>query len=313
MHTSSSYTASVINQYPESVMYGEPLEHIAHMIASSSSLYMLNGTITQPLYANNLQSYGIRYLTNLFLCQLWNIDVLTLWKYNSKHISTLWQCPSTPDISVVKRGKLAADFNDVTNGLKSCSPKLVSLCNGASLRATKTIRMSMSMVRDVFAAFKNLKIIHLLRDPRAMIDSNVRRHEIGVDVNIDKFKRRAREICKLMLNDLRESSILKMSYPGQILTARYEDMVDDPILSAKRMYEFLDIPFTRSVRKYVQQKNSNSGTRSALWRTHISKEHLEIVNQHCSELYKELGYPKFDTLDEVRNLDITGYTSIGHE
>lgn len=258
----------------------------------------------------HFQGMATEIFKSILTCKFEDLDVKTLAKVSSNILETKKIPLVCKDVPLLKKSRNTsyADI-DVTpslvKALKHCLPTLTSICSKASLIAIKSIRMNATIGQNTLDMFENAKIIHLLRDPRSMLDSNVRRNEMGVR-NVTVFEKRAKMMCDAMLRDVRYSDKLKQSYPGRISTVRYEDMTKDPVGVAKDMFKFFDVPFTDIIKERVGSisvdNKNNSTIRATVWRSHISQEHLDLVNQHCGELYKDMRYPEFKTLSEVKNL-----------
>ena len=55
--------------------------------------------------------------------------------------------------------------------LSTCVPILRSTCSRSSLRAAKAVRAQMMSMDILLAADPDIRVIHLLRDPRAVVSS----------------------------------------------------------------------------------------------------------------------------------------------
>lgn len=178
--------------------------------------------------------------------------------------------------------------------IHSCLPFLVEKCKKSKIVVQKFIRMTMDMAKLLLHGNQNLKLIHLVRDPRAMLDSQVRKRDSGAHI-LSTFKGRAHYMCQQMLSDLQLAKELKRVYPDQIYTVRYEDMIDVNKTTIKNIFQFIDIPFSKNDDVYVKQTSRQSSSKNSThlivpWQKHISLQNLNIVNSFCSPLYKELGY-----------------------
>jgi len=61
-----------------------------------------------------------------------------------------------------------------------CVPILRSVCQRSSLRAAKTVRAPMLSMAALLAADPDLRVVHLLRDPRAVVSSRRDAHDDSV-------------------------------------------------------------------------------------------------------------------------------------
>lgn len=177
----------------------------------------------------------------------------------------------------------------------------------AKIRLMKFIRLTMSAAFSVLQKLDNVRIIHLVRDPRAMMDSQLRKDDMGVS-HFETFVERTIEMCRHMRNDLRVAGMIETKFPGVIYPLRYEDMVSDPLAVAKEIFEFIDEEFIETVEKYVLEKSiesdHNSTARESVWREHITEPHLKAVDKYCGDLYETLGYIPLNTVEEIRDTNI---------
>lgn len=198
-------------------------------------------------------------------------------------------------------------FSTMKEPIEKCLPLLTYKCREANLRLAKFIRMSMEMAGKLLKSNRDIRVIHLLRDPRAMMDSQLRKNDMNVNV-FQTFKWRTRYMCSRMQKDLSFSAQLKIQYPDRIFTLRYEDLVDDPLKTGQRIFDFIEIPFSSNDKQFILSTSIdtklNATYRANIWRDHISQRHLDVVNTYCKNLYKKLGYVSFNSVDSVRNLHL---------
>lgn len=203
----------------------------------------------------------------------------------------------------------------VKSEVESCLPRLTSKCKHAHIRLTKFIRMTMEMTEEVLTKFDNIRIIHLLRDPRAMMDSQLRKKDMQV-TSFPVFKSRTHYMCSRMRMDLIIAGKLKRIFPGRIFTLRYEDLVDEPLHTGQRIFNFIKVPFTHRDENFIVstsiEASKNSTYKANVWRDHISQKHLTTVNTYCSELSRRLGYISFKYVYDVRNLKLPDHFKYNH-
>lgn len=108
-------------------------------------------------------------------------------------------------------------------------------------------------------------------------------------------------MCKTMLNDYYIAKSLKEEYPECIFTVRYETLQDSKFETIANMFEFLELPFLDSVKKFIRGEERNS-SKLPDWRKHISQKHLDVVNKYCEGLYEIFGYTALNSTKEVRNV-----------
>lgn len=189
--------------------------------------------------------------------------------------------------------------------IRKCLPLLTENCEKAQIVIEKYIRMTMEIAQILLENISNLKIIHLIRDPRAMLDSQVRKKDSGAQM-LSVFDGRAQYMCGQMVKDHNLAKELKKQYPGQVYTLRYEDMVDTPVETAKHVFDFIDVPFTDRDKSHVEKYSRpsvavNGSVPLNSWRKHIEPQFLNIVDRHCSPLYEEFGYLKFKEYRDIKD------------
>ncbi|KAH3893701.1 carbohydrate sulfotransferase 1-like [Dreissena polymorpha] len=321
MHTGSSYTATVLEQHPGSFWESERLHYLHESSMGKNArhgrtIQFLNGT-RRDLFTDDYVELAAYTVHNLVNCHHWNLDIGTLDFYSNP--ITMKHFEKSHDYFLcIANGKVSEEFvqdrilpvERINSAqIEKCYPRLVEQCRKSSLGVYKFIHLEMRSVELLLKRYEssNLKIIHLVRDPRAMLDSHVRKNEMGIADNLTNFEDRAKLICGQMMEDSIIGDELKQQYPGKILSLRYEDMLDQPITKVKEMYDFIRIPLSESVKKFV--KESTHSTEFPSWRRHIALEHLLLTERHCQTLLARLGYVRLKDIETVRNTRVADHTS----
>lgn len=194
---------------------------------------------------------------------------------------------------------------------KPCEEQL-ELCAQATSIVTKVARISMSLTPYLLDTLPNLKIVHLLRDPRAIVTSRLkafahsRRNVTGT----------AASLCLAMKSNYLESIRLMSIYPKRIYQVFYEDIALDSVAIFEKLYEFIGYSFNRDdyttilekTRSMSQHKyfnfsayGRNSTMTARKWRTTITVKQLRQINAVCSSVYRLLGYPAIETEEELHD------------
>lgn len=202
------------------------------------------------------------------------------------------------------RKRPSETMNVTTEDIRFClrNSDLRVNCQNATVVMNKYIRMTMNMAQQILrqrSETEDIKIIHLYRDPRAVLDSQVRRNNLNV-THFPNFVKRAKSMCNIMLEDYVLAETLKEEYPGRIYTLRYETMLNRPIETIRKLFEFLGLQFLSTDEKFILEEGEDS-SRFPKWREHISQQHLEVVNMFCSKLYPLFHYVPMTNIKEVRN------------
>lgn len=186
----------------------------------------------------------------------------------------------------------------------NCLSPLFDQCQRSSVVAVKVIRLDMSLVEELLRADQDLRVIHLVRDPRGMMESYRR---IGVPKQTNEQMRISADIaCKRMLEDCIARRRLGTMYPGRTLLVRYEDLATatDRVLSD--IYNWLlNLAVPESVRKgmnsqlYAHSQDGSMGTKrkngtatAYKWKHTIDGKYLAYVNKTCRHVLHLLNYDK---------------------
>ncbi|XP_060069399.1 carbohydrate sulfotransferase 1-like [Ylistrum balloti] len=192
-----------------------------------------------------------------------------------------------------RRWKLA--FPECNGNWKGCPEKYERHCSMRSSIVIKEPRLSISFASNLLDTFSNLKIIYLLRDPRAIMNS---RAQLNWGFG-------AISLCNKMTYDYIESGKLKEVHPGRIYTVFYEDITTNPIETVRKIYDFAGYDYnayeqlrltkmtSSSEKGEAGNTNRRNSTETAFaWRNKIKENVLKETDKACSHLYSEIGYPQ---------------------
>ncbi|XP_053392797.1 carbohydrate sulfotransferase 1-like [Mercenaria mercenaria] len=187
-----------------------------------------------------------------------------------------------------------------------CTDYLRKLCLESRHRVLKTIRTPLSWFHGLMGEFPNMKIIHLVRDPRAILTSQRRfgecaRGKHGGLAGCTKF------VCSSLEDDLTTFEMFSKLFPNRIFRLKYEDVALKPIAKTKELYHFLNLKYTDATEKYVENITMSGNNKSFVldtvvpnsidmidkWRTKISDELLETVQTMCRYVMNQLSYYHF--------------------
>lgn len=200
---------------------------------------------------------------------------------------------------------------------EGCMARVLSQCSVARSRVTKVARASMSLISSLLDPLPNLKIIHLIRDPRAIMNSRFR---IWLRTSKDLLDA-SRSLCTKMTEDYSESRRIETKYPGRIMTVFYEDLALNSDKTVKNIFDFLGYTFLEkdNIRLHrmteansIAPKNArnfnthrlNSSVTAGSWRVTGLGAITMLANQVCSALYSPFGYPSLSSPRELRDTNI---------
>lgn len=148
------------------------------------------------------------------------------------------------------------------------------------------------------------KIIHLVRDPRAVVES----------LKSLKFFRRPHDpirelswfvkaICHQMEYDVKIGNLMRTSFPDGYKLIRFEDLAQNPLLVANELFKFAGLEMLDTIKEWLHVKtksqNGDGGAYSTSrdskkvisnWRTKMSAENLKIVEKYCGSVMRQLEY-----------------------
>ena len=172
---------------------------------------------------------------------------------------------------------------------KVCLPHLVKTCKDKPIKVTKVLRQNMTVLADILKDFPKLKVVHLLRDPRGIINSRLALNWPwwGGPLNISK---EARLLCTKMREDIRQRQELEKRFPGLTMEFVYEDIAQNPMTYIPALYNFTGISMTNSTKSFILQMTSTSGDIAAKWKKKMDTEIKELIDKECEDLYKITNY-----------------------
>lgn len=194
--------------------------------------------------------------------------------------------------------------------------KLDRHCRHSEFRAAKLNYLpQISDVTHLMAADDvNVKVVHLVRDPRATTSSRFR-STAGLVRHIHHFDEISKDICNRMYhNVVFANQRLIQQVPNKFMRIRYEDLALDPIYTIEKVYDLIGRPLTAEVRQWVQQATTakskeasqarvpsdafgtrrNSSATVEAWRQWMSPSESRVVEKNCAKVMQLLGYLPLD-------------------
>ena len=181
-----------------------------------------------------------------------------------------------------------------------CANKLKTVCEQSPIRIVKTIRLQLSHIRHLLDEFQWLKIVHLVRDPRATLLSQ--RRVANCNDKHGGIKGCAREHCRRQENDLKEFDILARKHPGRISRVLYEDIATNPIETSHKMFDFIGATFTPLAQEYIYNitlagnedngvigtTRKNSSAHIDAWKNTMQSDFVNNTNKLCDFVLKQV-------------------------
>lgn len=279
----SSFFGELFNQNPEVFFLYEPVWHVWQ------KLY--------PGDAMSLQGAARDLLSALYRC-----DLSALQLYNTagaKNISTLGIFGASTNKVICSSPICSAYKKDVVGLVddkvcKKCPPQSLSMleeeCHKYNTIVIKGVRIfDINVLAPLMVdPSLDLKVIHLVRDPRAVANSRIKsrhgliRESLQVVRSRDPRIRRVpfidpghklnkkdgsdyhaigamEVICSSMGKTLRTALNPPSWLKGNYMVVRYEDLVMDPIKTVRQVYGFVNLSVSPEIEKFSLNMTSGSG------------------------------------------------------
>lgn len=191
-----------------------------------------------------------------------------------------------------------------------CLVRFWHSCQVSRLRIFKVIRLPLRALFSLMRKFKDLRVVYLVRDPRAVLMSQAAHFGHAP---------KPEDYCGMVLDDARHMELLREAFPGRSVTVRYEDICNDPLQWTRRLYRALELTMTPRVEGSVRRMTSATGVKEGVytsfrsdsreaankWRTKISYAVVQRVDAVCEEVYKWLGYKAVPSETVLRNSNVS--------
>ncbi len=190
--------------------------------------------------------------------------------------------------------------------------------------AIKTIRLrDILTIKDLLLdPDLNLKILHLVRDPRGVMNSRTKLRKSLKDRRRYNTAEEARVICEHMDRNsgYQDQVWLKDRYH----LVRYEDVAEQPLKLAEEIYKFVGIDMPSSVADWLRQntdhraggqygRTRNSTKTAHQWRSEIEFSKVMAIQRSCLGTLSDFGYipvkgnadlknPEYKTLAKLPDL-----------
>lgn len=194
-------------------------------------------------------------------------------------------------------------IDELHTQVSPCVHHLEYSCKMAATRAVKAIRLDLTFVRELLRTSSlNIKVIHLVRDPRGMLLSR------KVTQKRPLTAEHALKTCVRLFNNVREFRLLQQEFPGTGLQVRYEDLVTKPLDIAKLIYKHsaIDSKLAKEYLRIWLRKTNDPGNNGIFntyrpnstaeaydWLTKLNSHDRQFIESfpECSNVIRELEYP----------------------
>ncbi|XP_042191750.1 carbohydrate sulfotransferase 1-like [Callorhinchus milii] len=325
----SSFMGQLFNQHPGIFYLFEPLYHVQQVFTNAS------GRIRNALDRRALLGAHRDLLSNLYDCDL-NFLENYMKPMPKDHETTMFfrrgasNALCEPPVCASYWDSREVEEHLCARKCKSLNLTLASqACQKRSHVAIKTVRIP--EIKDLRLLTEdprlNLKIIHLVRDPRGILTSRMgtftdhfRSWKIW---NATGRKPHSVDLSQITMTckDLSNSAETGLSRPawlkGKYMLVRYEDLAREPFKKAKEIYNFIGLDIDSNVKKWLLHNTNGSSTATGnykytttrnstataeRWRLNLSFDIVQMVQNLCNDTLTQLGYRQVDSVKELRNV-----------
>ncbi|XP_057691759.1 carbohydrate sulfotransferase 6 [Corythoichthys intestinalis] len=319
----SSFVGQVFSQHPSVFYLMEPAWHIWTKLKNSGAqaLRMAVRDLMRSVFHCDFS------VTEAYLPERYNVSSLFMWSHSRALCSP-------PACSLTPRG----DFSNQTQCLKTCEAMghqgVQDACVSYSHVVLKSVRVF--ELESLYPLFEDpsldLRIIHLVRDPRAVVRSREQSAKAFVSDSAVVLEQRsipAAEVQYQVMQEICQSHVriseraLQTPPPflkGRYKMVRYEDVARNPQEEIRAMYEFVGLDMTNqmegwiyklthgkgkgSVKEAFQITSRNAADVSQAWRTTLPHNKVKRIQEVCKAAMSLFGYTTVNSDKEQKKLDI---------
>nr|XP_060644155.1 carbohydrate sulfotransferase 4 [Anolis sagrei ordinatus] len=319
----SSFVGQLFNQHPDVFYLMEPAWHV-----------------WATMHQNNVKvlHMAVRDLVrSIFKCDMSVFDAYMPEKRNK---STLFQWEasralcSPPACSSFQRGDIVTK--------KACRPlcarypfsTIEEACQTYSHIALKEVRIMdlRSLLPLLTDPSLDLRVIHLVRDPRAVFHSRTRNGTApalslgsrivsrgrGLPKEPEPFTV-MREVCHSQVEIFETQRILPSTLQGRYHLVRYEDIARDPLAKAAELYAFVGLDFPPTLQEWVHNITHGPGLGRAAfdttardaedvaqaWRSGLPYAQVAMLQDICQDAMRLMGYQQVASEEEQQDMGLS--------
>jgi len=223
-------------------------------------------------------------------------------------------------MTIIVGGEAWTQYTNCRKGHKAsvavCLAGIQRVCRNATHRVSKVVRLTLDNFRSVLARLPNLKLLHLFRDPRAIMNSRLTTswYQLPSDSAVHKD---AVSMCNRIRYDLNCSVDMRQRFPDRFAVIMFEDLLEDLLGNTLNLYKYLGYDTTtlpekvtnisKAFRMPDKIENAPNGQFSNWWRKRLPYKIVQIVQNACSDVMQDLGYQLFHSHEEQQNFNNSAY------
>ncbi|XP_053741933.1 carbohydrate sulfotransferase 6 [Synchiropus splendidus] len=319
----SSFVGQVFSQHPSVFYLMEPAWHLWTKFPkpSAQTLRMAVRDLVRSVFQCDFS------VMEPYLPERHNTSSLFMWSH-SRALCSPPACSLTPRDKISNQSVCARTCD--ARGLG----KVQEACGTYSHVVLKEVRFF--ELESLYPLLQDpsldLRIIHLVRDPRAVMRSREESARAFVSDNAVVLEQRAipqtdvqyqvmQEICRSHVR-INERAVLKPPpfLKGRYKMVRYEDVAQSPLEEISAMYDFVGLEMTAQLEEWIYEvthgkgkgsrkdafkiTSRNAADVSQAWRTTLSHRKVKRVQQVCGSAMSLLGYRTVNSEKEQKKLDV---------
>ncbi|KAK7498151.1 hypothetical protein BaRGS_00010739 [Batillaria attramentaria] len=301
----STFLSYILALVPGAFFFFEPLRpHVMRTTLGVDVIMSYKAIGARELNLSQLSRYevgALNILHNVFNC---NIQALPVTDFLSSHLATHGNART---LAACLTPMVTDTYLNLPHYLQ-CLVDFWWQCKNSSLKLVKAIRLPARSVFSLMRRDPDLKVVYLVRDPRATLLSQ--RALFGHAPTPQEF-------CRMVSDDMAHMLLLQKIFPGRAVTVRYEDVAEDPLGLTARLYKALGLEMSRAVVRGLRKLTSTNEDMGAFstyrqdpkftanrWRTDVDSDHVTRTDRVCRAVYNVLGYKVGHDDAVLRNLSI---------
>ncbi|KAM7003308.1 carbohydrate sulfotransferase 6 [Tautogolabrus adspersus] len=319
----SSFLGQVFSQHPSVYYLMEPAWHVWTRLQKPGArlLRMAVRDLLRSVFQCDLS------VMEAYLPENHNVSTLFMWSH-SRALCSPPACPLTP----------RNEFSNQTWCKQACDARGLQwaqdACGTYSHVVLKEVRFF--ELESLYPLLQDpsldLRIIHLVRDPRAVLKSREEAAKALMRDNSVVLEQRTipaaevqyqvmQEICRSHVR-INERAILKPPpfLEGRYKMVRYEDVARNPLKEINSIYEFVGLEMTKELEEWIFRvthgkgkgtkkeafkiTSRNAADVSQAWRSILPHNKVKRIQEVCKGAMSLLGYRTVYSEKEQKSLDI---------
>ncbi|CAH1265498.1 carbohydrate sulfotransferase 3-like [Branchiostoma lanceolatum] len=308
MRSGSSLVGEIFNEHPRCFYYFEPLHSVRYF----------------KDHAYDNKDMQLRMLDGISRCEFGGLDKFLTYYLDtrashfmgmrsSKMLHRLCRKYNSP------KGRACPIPRDVI------ADRVGGVCRSANVTVVKTIRVDdirlfRAMAESGQRTGNDVKILHLVRDPRGVTASRLAL-EFKDDSSFSASKvnvSKVQNLCTWMVRNAQLKHQAKEWLQDRYALVRLEDIAMSPFRMVQKLYAFVGIPPHKAVFRWLKDNTNvtkrikdphsprgNLKETASSWRDRLTLSAVENIQEVCGDAMKLLGYKIVKDKRQLRNNSIS--------